>query len=64
MRWLRHPSNTWITPAAHRCWHVVKNSLYAALMRTVTHTSAGTPDIVDCRKLVEVAEALSALMEE
>jgi aminopeptidase YwaD len=34
----------------------------AELMRTVTHTAADTPDIVDCRKLVEVAEALSAVV--
>jgi aminopeptidase YwaD len=32
------------------------------LMRTVTHTSLDTPDIVDCHKLVEVAESLSALV--
>jgi len=31
------------------------------LMRTVTHTSLDTPDIVDCRKLIEVAESLNAL---
>jgi aminopeptidase YwaD len=31
------------------------------LMRTVTHTSADTTDIIDCHKLVEVAESLSAL---
>lgn len=32
------------------------------LMRTVTHTSADTPEIVDCQKLVEVAESLNALV--
>jgi len=32
------------------------------LMRSVTHTSADTPDIVDCRKLVEVAESLNDLV--
>jgi len=31
------------------------------LMRTVTHTASDTPDIIDCRKLVEVAKALDAL---
>jgi aminopeptidase YwaD len=32
------------------------------LMRTVTHTAADTPDIVEARRLVEVAEALNALV--
>lgn len=32
------------------------------LMRTVTHTSSDTPDIIDCQKLVEVARSLSALV--
>lgn len=32
------------------------------LMRTVTHTSSDTPDILDCHKLVEIAESLNALM--
>ena len=32
------------------------------LMRTVTHTSSDTPDIIDCQKLVEVAKSLNALM--
>ena len=32
------------------------------LMRTVTHTSSDTPDIIDCYKLVELAESLNALM--
>jgi len=32
------------------------------LMRSVTHTSADTPDIVDCCKLVEVAESLNDLV--
>jgi aminopeptidase YwaD len=32
------------------------------LMKTVTHTFADTPEIVDCRKLVEVAESLNALV--
>lgn len=32
------------------------------LMRTVTHTSRDTPDIIDCHKLVEVADALNAMV--
>jgi len=32
------------------------------LMRTVTHTAADTPDLVDAAKLVEVAEAIAALV--
>lgn len=32
------------------------------LMRTVTHTSSDTPDIIDCQKLVEVAESLNVLV--
>jgi aminopeptidase YwaD len=32
------------------------------LMRTVTHTSLDTPDIVDCRQLVDVAKSLNALV--
>jgi aminopeptidase YwaD len=32
------------------------------LMRSVTHTSSDTPDIIDCHKLVEVAESLNALV--
>ncbi len=32
------------------------------LMKTVTHTSEDTPDIIDCRKLVEIAESLNALV--
>jgi aminopeptidase YwaD len=32
------------------------------LMRTVTHTARDTPDIVDCHKLVEVAQSLAALV--
>lgn len=32
------------------------------LMRTVTHTSLDTPDIIDCGKLVEVSRALNALV--
>ncbi len=32
------------------------------LMRTVTHTSLDTPDIIDCQKLVEIAESLNALV--
>lgn len=32
------------------------------LMRTVTHTSADTPDLIDCRKLVQVAESLNTLV--
>lgn len=34
----------------------------AELMRTVTHTSADTPEIIDCHKLAEVAESLNALV--
>jgi len=34
----------------------------AELMRTVTHTSSDTPDIIDCHKLVELAESLNALI--
>ena len=32
------------------------------LMRTVTHTSSDAPDIIDYRKLVEVAESLNAFV--
>lgn len=32
------------------------------LLRTVVHTSSDTPDRVDCRKLVEVAEAVTVLV--
>jgi aminopeptidase YwaD len=32
------------------------------LMRTVTHTSSDTPDIIDCHKLVEVAVSLNTLV--
>ena len=32
------------------------------LMRTVTHTSSDTPDIIDCSKLVQVAESLNSLV--
>ena len=32
------------------------------LMRSVTHTRADTPDIVDCFKLVEIAESLNTLV--
>jgi aminopeptidase YwaD len=32
------------------------------LMRTVTHTASDTPDIIDCHKLVEVAESLNTLV--
>jgi aminopeptidase YwaD len=32
------------------------------LMRTVTHTADDTPDLVDCTKLVELAEALNVLV--
>jgi len=32
------------------------------LMRTVTHTSSDTPEIIDCYKLVEVAESLNILV--
>jgi aminopeptidase YwaD len=36
--------------------------LMPELMRTVTHTAADTPDLVDSRKLVEVAAALNDLV--
>jgi len=32
------------------------------LMMTVTHTSSDIPDIIDCRKLIEIAESLVALV--
>ena len=32
------------------------------LMRTVTHTKIDTPDLIDCKKLVELAEALAQLI--
>ncbi len=32
------------------------------LMRTVTHTSSDTPEIIDCQKLVEVAASLNELV--
>jgi aminopeptidase YwaD len=32
------------------------------LMRTVTHTSKDTPDLIDSRKLVEIAACLDKLM--
>jgi aminopeptidase YwaD len=38
------------------------SELALELMRTVTHTPSDTPDIIDCHKLVEVAESLSALV--
>jgi len=34
----------------------------AELMRTVTHTAADTPGIIDCHKLVEIAASLNALV--
>ena len=34
----------------------------ADLMKTVTHTSLDTPDLIDCYKLVEVAESLNAFV--
>jgi len=36
--------------------------LMPELMKTVTHTAADTPDLIDPRKLVEVAAALNALV--
>lgn len=36
--------------------------LMPELMRTVTHTAADTPDIIDGRKLVELAQSLNALV--
>lgn len=38
------------------------SELMPELMRTVTHTSSDTPDIIDCHKLVEVAKSLNALV--
>jgi len=32
------------------------------LMKTVTHTHSDTPDIIDCEKLIEVANSLNALV--
>jgi aminopeptidase YwaD len=32
------------------------------LMKTVTHTSLDTPDLIDCTRLVELAAALDALV--
>lgn len=32
------------------------------LLRSVTHTTADTPDIIDCHKLVEIAKSLNALV--
>ncbi len=32
------------------------------LMRTVTHTSSDTPDLIDPKKLVEVAASLNTLV--
>jgi len=34
----------------------------AELMKTVTHTAKDTPHLIDCRKLVELAQALSDLV--
>jgi hypothetical protein len=31
-------------------------------MRTVTHIAAGRSEIVDCRKLIEAAESLDAMV--
>jgi aminopeptidase YwaD len=33
------------------------------LMKTVTHTAEDTPDLIDCRNLVEVATCLNALVQ-
>mgnify|MGYP003752062313 CR=1 FL=1 len=37
----------------------ITSELMPELLKTVTHTSADTPDLVDCQKLVEIAGALS-----
>jgi aminopeptidase YwaD len=37
----------------------ITSELTPELMKTVTHTSADTPDLIDCHKLVEVATALN-----
>lgn len=34
------------------------------LMRTVTHTAADTPELIDCGKLVELAQALERLVQQ
>lgn len=40
----------------------ITSKLMPELMKTVTHTSADTPDLIDCHKLVEIAMALSDLV--
>jgi aminopeptidase YwaD len=40
----------------------ITSELTSALMRTVTHTALDRPEIVDGRKLVEVARALEELI--
>jgi aminopeptidase YwaD len=37
----------------------ITSELMPELLKTVTHTSADTPDLVDCHKLVEIAMALN-----
>lgn len=37
----------------------ITSELTPELMRTITHTSADTPDLIDCHKLVEIAMALN-----
>lgn len=37
----------------------ITSELMPELLKTVTHTSADTPDLIDCHKLVEVAMALN-----
>lgn len=37
----------------------ITTELMPELLKTVTHTSADTPDSADCHKLVEIAMALN-----
>lgn len=40
----------------------ITSEFMTELMKTVTHTSLDTPENIDCHKLVELAEALNALI--
>jgi aminopeptidase YwaD len=40
------------------------DELMVEVMRQFTHTAADTPDLVDCNKVVEIAQAISALVRE
>jgi aminopeptidase YwaD len=37
----------------------ITSELMPELLKTVTHTSADTPNLVECHKLVEIAMALN-----